>query len=281
MSSKRPGSPVIKRALVSRTLSSAVVPRRLVQAKLVSSSQTLSLPALVDSGADENFMDWQLAKWLRLNRLPLPNPLEVNTLDGRWLYQVTHRTQPIQITMTKDHTEFLSFYLVCSPPHSLRLGLPWLVSHNPQINWATGKIVSWNKSCSSVCFPTELAPAPLLSLSPLASKETKSPDLSGVPACYLDLKEVFNKTWASSLPPHRPYDCCINLLPGSSPPRGRLNSLSAPEREAMQTYINSSLEAGIIRPSSSPAGAGFFFVHKKDKSLRPCIDYRGLNEITF
>ncbi|KAK3516092.1 hypothetical protein QTP70_005433 [Hemibagrus guttatus] len=27
----------------------------------------------------------------------------------------------------------------------------------------------------------------------------------------------------------------------------------------------------------SPAGAGFFFVEKKDKSLRPCIDYRGLN----
>ncbi|CAJ1048226.1 uncharacterized protein lrfn4b [Xyrichtys novacula] len=48
----------------------------------------------------------------------------------------------------------------------------------------------------------------------------------------------------------------------------------------METYINDSLAAGIIRPSSSPAGAGFFFVEKKDKTLRPCIDYRGLNEIT-
>lgn len=27
-------------------------------------------------------------------------------------------------------------------------------------------------------------------------------------------------------------------------------------------------------------GAGFFFVEKKDKSLHPCIDYRGLNDIT-
>ena len=48
----------------------------------------------------------------------------------------------------------------------------------------------------------------------------------------------------------------------------------------MEGYINDSLAAGIIRPSSSPAGAGFFFVGKKDGSLRPCIDYRGLNEIT-
>ena len=48
----------------------------------------------------------------------------------------------------------------------------------------------------------------------------------------------------------------------------------------MEDYINDSLPAGIIRPSSSPAEAGFFFVQKKDKSLRPCIDYLGLNNIT-
>lgn len=47
----------------------------------------------------------------------------------------------------------------------------------------------------------------------------------------------------------------------------------------MDKYIRESLDAGLIRPSSSPAGAGFFFV-KKDGSLRPCIDYRGLNDIT-
>lgn len=46
----------------------------------------------------------------------------------------------------------------------------------------------------------------------------------------------------------------------------------------METYITDSLAAGIIRPLSSPVGAGFFFVAKKDKSLRPCTDYRGLNQ---
>ncbi|KAI2654015.1 Transposon Tf2-9 polyprotein [Labeo rohita] len=69
----------------------------------------------------------------------------------------------------------------------------------------------------------------------------KAVDLCNVPTEYLDLKEVFSKSRAASLPPHRPYDCAIELL---------------------------------------PAGAGFFFVGKKDGSLRPCIDYRGLNNIT-
>ncbi|KAI3376970.1 hypothetical protein L3Q82_000205 [Scortum barcoo] len=72
-----------------------------------------------------------------------------------------------------------------------------------------------------------------------------------------------------SLPPHRPYDCPIDLLPGASLPTSRLYNLSRPEREAMEKYISESLAAGLIRPSSSPLGAGFFFVEKKDKTLRP------------
>ena len=48
----------------------------------------------------------------------------------------------------------------------------------------------------------------------------------------------------------------------------------------MEEYIHNSLAAGIIRPSSSPLGEGFFFVGKKDGTLRPCINFRGLNEIT-
>ncbi|KAG1940254.1 retrotransposable element, partial [Pimephales promelas] len=60
-----------------------------------------------------------------------------------------------------------------------------------------------------------------------------------------------------------------------------LYSLSVPERKALEDYLSVALDAGTIVPSSSPAGAGFFFVQKKDGSLRPCIDYRGLNDITI
>lgn len=48
----------------------------------------------------------------------------------------------------------------------------------------------------------------------------------------------------------------------------------------MKSYIADSLAAGIISPSTSPLGAGFFFV-KKDSTLRPCIDFGGLNKITM
>lgn len=47
----------------------------------------------------------------------------------------------------------------------------------------------------------------------------------------------------------------------------------------MDKYISASLSAGIMHPSSSVAAEGSFFVDKKDKTLCPCIDYRGLKVI--
>ena len=106
------------------------------------------------------------------------------------------------------------------------------------------------------------------------------PDLSTVPKDYHDSAQVFNKKSALSLPPHRPYDLSIHLLPGAPLPSGRLYNLSRLETAAMEEFIKDSVAAGIIRPSSSPLGAGFFFVGKKDGGLRPCIDYRVLNAIS-
>lgn len=47
----------------------------------------------------------------------------------------------------------------------------------------------------------------------------------------------------------------------------------------MEEDISKSPDAGIVCPSLSPVGASFFFVEKKNKSLQPCSDYRGLNDI--
>lgn len=60
--------------------------------------------------------------------------------------------------------------------------------------------------------------------------------LADVPEAYHDLRTVFSKSRASSLPLHHPYDCVIELLLGTSLPKGRIYSLSRPEREAMEKY---------------------------------------------
>jgi hypothetical protein len=41
------------------------------------------------------------------------------------------------------------------------------------------------------------------------------------------------------------------------------------------------LDKGFIQPSSLPWGCPAIFVKKKDKTLRLCVDYRPLNEVTI
>ncbi len=101
-----------------------------------------------------------------------------------------------------------------------------------------------------------------------------------IPSDYTAFQDVFSKQAATKLPPHRPRDCAIDLLPGTRPPKGRVYPLSIPERKAMENYIKEALQQGFIRPSTSPAASSFFFVGKKDGGLRPCIDYRALNANT-
>ena len=106
------------------------------------------------------------------------------------------------------------------------------------------------------------------------------PDLSHIPEDYHDFADVFSKSKADTLPPHRPYDLKIDLEEGGSPPIGPMYSLSQSELQALREFIDENLRSGFIRQTNSPHGAPILFVKKKDGSLRLCVDFRGLNKIT-
>ncbi|CAJ0944253.1 unnamed protein product [Ranitomeya imitator] len=141
--------------------------------------------------------------------------------------------------MAPEHQEDCRFLVLHNLHDVVVLGFPWLQEHNPVLDWKT----------------------------------------MSVPEFLSDFQDVFDEPKSSSLPPHRDCDCAINLIPGCKFHKGRLFNLSVPEHAAMRSYVKESLEKGHIWPSSSPLGASFFFVAKKDGSLRPCIDYRLLNKI--
>ena len=52
------------------------------------------------------------------------------------------------------------------------------------------------------------------------------------------------------------------------------------ELAELRKQLQELLDKGFIRPSVSPWGAPVLFVKKKDGSLRLCIDYRKLNQVT-
>ncbi len=244
-----------------------------VPASLHVENTVFPLQALVDSGAEDNFLD---VEQLGCQLEQLDKPIPAVALDSKVFTSVTHKTSPITLVMSVNHHEKILFHIISAPQTSLVLGYSWLRLHNPHIDWSLNKIIGWSTQCHSVCLHSALSPS-AHNLSPPC---IEPPDLTKEPREYHDLEVVFSKNETLSLPAHRPYNCAIGLLPGAPLPSGRLYNLSRPEREAMEKYISDSQAAEIIRPSSSPLGVGFFLADKKDKTLRPCIDFRGLNNIT-
>ena len=104
--------------------------------------------------------------------------------------------------------------------------------------------------------------------------------MSNVPAKYHDFKDVFNKARADTLPAHQLYDLRIELEEGTTPPFGPIYSFSPYELRTLHEFIDEHLAYGFICPTRSPCGAPVLFIKKKDGSLRLCIDFQGLNQIT-
>ncbi|XDV31031.1 hypothetical protein PO909_033808 [Leuciscus waleckii] len=170
--------------------------------------QLYTCQALLDSGTEGNFMDLHLAHELHLPITSLSHQISVCALNGQELPNISLTTGPITLVTSGNHTETIPFLLMDSPVASIVLGHPWLVKHNPRVDWGSHSISMWSESCHESCLVSAC-----LSVSGSVFQE-KAADLSNVPTEYLDLKEVFSKSCAASLPPHRPYDCAIDLLPG-------------------------------------------------------------------
>ena len=67
---------------------------------------------------------------------------------------------------------------------------------------------------------------------------------------------------------------------GAEPVATPMFRYSPIELAEIKKHVAELLEAGLIEPSTSAFGAPVLFVQKKDGSLRMCIDYRRLNNIT-
>ena len=125
----------------------------------------------------------------------------------------------------------------CSYPVTIGRLSNWL--QDAHLSWATGKILGWDLS--------QISPSPGWVQAGLIHRTTRSN------RCASPLPRPAQRH-AQSLPPHRTYDCGIELLSVTTLPSSHLYNLSRPEQAAMEDYIEESLSAGIVR--SSPVGAG-------------------------
>jgi len=115
-----------------------------------------------------------------------------------------------------------------------------------------------------------------------AEMKERKPFESLVPKEYHEYQSVFEKTASERFPEKRPWDHRIDLKPKFVPKNSKIYPMNQKEEEEMNKFIDDNLKKGFIRKSTSPQASPFFFIAKKDsEALRPCQDYRYLNEFTI
>ncbi|KAH6563597.1 hypothetical protein BASA62_008432 [Batrachochytrium salamandrivorans] len=263
-------------------------------------------------------MDSKLAADLQIPLLELSTPITLRLADGDSSSSLTHRTVPLQLHIGK-HVETATFYVtdLCHgfilgyswlERHNPRINWvsrmvefdsPYCLENccdgSSRIQ-GLGKPPDISKTFElplapdTILIPVDLSPISC-SLSDSISLESMqsdvypfvevSPvsDVSVPPDILSSFSSLFSEDQAETLPPHRDFDCAIDLKPGSEPFHGKIYQLTREEDKVMQDWIQDNLRKGFIRNSSSPHGAPCFFVKQKDK-LRLCMDYRGLNKNT-
>jgi hypothetical protein len=95
-----------------------------------------------------------------------------------------------------------------------------------------------------------------------------------------EFPDVMPEELPEDLPPRRRVDHAIEVVSGVAPPAKAPYRMSHEELKELKVQLEELLAKGYIKLSKSPYGAPVLFVHKKDGTLRMCVDYRTLNKAT-
>jgi RNase H-like domain found in reverse transcriptase/Reverse transcriptase (RNA-dependent DNA polymerase) len=262
---------------------------------------------LVDSGAGGTLMDQNYAWKHRFNLTKLEYPITAQNMDGTENKQGTicYYTDLDLHVNGKTNTE--RFLITGLGNQKIILGLPWLWKYNPEINWKEGTL-HWRTTTMEEMvdkeehqnWPVNASDKVLLeylgmenrlwinSKENLATKlaseaNQKKPDLTPeqlVPREYHNYLDIFDEDKANWFPDTRPWDHKIEMKSGFKPKLFKTYNLTLEEQVELDKFLKENLDKGYIKLSQSPMASPFFFVKKKDGKLRPCQDYRYLNDWT-
>jgi hypothetical protein len=93
-----------------------------------------------------NFINKSLVTKYGLHHTPCPTPLQLHSVTGNKFHQVMQQTKII-LCIDLEHQEEITLDIAPIGHNQIILRLPWLALHQPQVNWATGKIIGFSDYC--------------------------------------------------------------------------------------------------------------------------------------
>src|SRR5467141_3507139 len=106
----------------------------------IGSNTPLLINALIDSGATGQFINVDYVRSKNLNTQRLPRAIPVYNVDGT-LNDAGYITEVVDLMVHHgDHSERATFHVMGIGRTTIILRHTWLVEHNPNIDWSTGKV---------------------------------------------------------------------------------------------------------------------------------------------
>ncbi len=96
-----------------------------------------------------------------------------------------------------------------------------------------------------------------------------------------EFSDVMPEELPEDLPPKKWVDYVIELMLGVAPHAKAPYPMNHEELKELKVQLEELLAKGYIKHSKWPYGALVFFVHKKDGTLRMCVDYKAFNKATM
>ena len=109
------------------------------------------MKALIDSGAEGEFINQNYAQSIRINNIQLKELIPVLNVDRTWNKwgTITHYME-LNMTISK-HTWKQYFYITRLGKQKMIFDFTWLKKWNHDINWQTGKIKWWQPEGDKEC----------------------------------------------------------------------------------------------------------------------------------
>ena len=150
------------------------------------------------------------------------------------------------------------------------LEIPWLVAHNPEIDWKKKEVKITR--CLPICRRRKQEKKEK-EVKKIEKDEDKETLKKLVPKRFWKWKRVFGKKKSERMPVQKTWDHAIELKEVFIPKKRKVYSLSREEREKVQVFMEDQLRKGYIQSFKSPQTSLVHFVAKKDSTWRMVQDY--------
>ena len=265
-----------------------------VGTKRIDIHEERTVKSLLNSGATEMFVSRSLAEKGGYRLIKLKQLIQVRNVDGTSNSRGTI-THEVEVNMFyKEHVERVQMDVYELGKTDIILGMPWLVAHNPEIDWEKGEV--------------RMTRCPLLyrkAVKIKGKKETREDKKKivrwaidekkdwgreekmeadhrkvkeMVPRRFYKWLKVFGKVESKRMPVRKVWNHTIDLNDNFKTSKARVYPLFRNEKEEVQKFVDEHLKKGYIRPSKLPQMSLVFFVGKKDGGKHMVMDYKRLNK---